>query len=127
MTAQTLIFIAFFLGFAIKIPMFPVHTWLPDAHTEAPAGGSVILGCNFIKAWGLRIYSFFFTNCSRCLQSICRSDGCFIFDCCSLYWLYRNYSKRYETTNCLFINFTYGICDFRLFCHFCYCQSNRLK
>lgn len=49
MTAQTLIFIAFFFGFAIKIPMFPVHTWLPDAHTEAPAGGSVVLAAILLK------------------------------------------------------------------------------
>ncbi|MDP3704597.1 MAG: NADH-quinone oxidoreductase subunit M [Legionellaceae bacterium] len=49
LTAQTLIFISFFLGFAIKIPMFPVHTWLPDAHTEAPAGGSVILAAILLK------------------------------------------------------------------------------
>ncbi len=48
-TAQTLIFIAFFLGFAIKIPMFPVHTWLPDAHTEAPAGGSIVLAAILLK------------------------------------------------------------------------------
>jgi len=49
LTAQTLIFVAFFLGFAIKIPMFPVHTWLPDAHTEAPAGGSVVLAAILLK------------------------------------------------------------------------------
>ncbi len=49
MAAQTLILIAFFLGFAIKIPMFPVHTWLPDAHTEAPAGGSVVLAAILLK------------------------------------------------------------------------------
>ncbi|MDP3560252.1 MAG: NADH-quinone oxidoreductase subunit M [Legionellaceae bacterium] len=49
MPVQTLIFIAFFFGFAIKIPMFPVHTWLPDAHTEAPAGGSVILAAILLK------------------------------------------------------------------------------
>ena len=49
MTAQTLIFIAFFLGFAIKIPMVPVHTWLPDAHTEAPAGGSILLAAILLK------------------------------------------------------------------------------
>jgi NADH-quinone oxidoreductase subunit M len=49
MMAQTLIFIGFFLGFAIKIPMFPVHTWLPDAHTEAPAGGSVVLAAILLK------------------------------------------------------------------------------
>lgn len=47
--AQNLIFIAFFLGFAIKIPMFPVHTWLPDAHTEAPAGGSIVLAAILLK------------------------------------------------------------------------------
>ncbi len=47
--AQTMIFIAFFLGFAIKIPMFPVHTWLPDAHTEAPAGGSIVLAAILLK------------------------------------------------------------------------------
>ena len=49
MTAQTLIFVSFFLGFAIKIPMFPVHTWLPDAHTEAPAGGSIVLAAILLK------------------------------------------------------------------------------
>lgn len=49
LSAQTLIFIAFFFGFAIKIPMFPVHTWLPDAHTEAPAGGSVVLAAILLK------------------------------------------------------------------------------
>ena len=49
MTAQTLMFIAFFLGFAIKVPMFPVHTWLPDAHTEAPAGGSIVLAAILLK------------------------------------------------------------------------------
>lgn len=49
MTAQTLIFISFFLAFAIKVPMFPVHTWLPDAHTEAPAGGSIVLAAILLK------------------------------------------------------------------------------
>ena len=49
MSAQSLIFIAFFMAFAIKIPMFPVHTWLPDAHTEAPAGGSIILAAILLK------------------------------------------------------------------------------
>ena len=43
MTAQKLIFLAFLAAFAVKVPMWPVHTWLPDAHVEAPTGGSVIL------------------------------------------------------------------------------------
>ena len=48
-TAQNWLFAAFALAFAIKVPMFPVHTWLPDAHTEAPTGGSVILAGVMLK------------------------------------------------------------------------------
>ena len=47
--AQILLFIAFFLSFAVKVPMWPVHTWLPDAHVEAPTGGSVILAAITLK------------------------------------------------------------------------------
>ncbi len=49
MTAQILIFLAFLIAFAVKIPMWPVHTWLPDAHVEAPTGGSVILAAIMLK------------------------------------------------------------------------------
>mgnify|MGYP001264894592 FL=1 len=48
-TAQTLLFCAFFAAFAVKVPMFPVHTWLPDAHVEAPTGGSVVLAAIMLK------------------------------------------------------------------------------
>ena len=48
-TAQILLFVAFFLAFAVKVPMWPVHTWLPDAHVEAPTGGSVILAAITLK------------------------------------------------------------------------------
>ncbi len=47
--AQKWIFLAFFLGFAVKVPMFPLHTWLPDAHTDAPTAGSVILAAVMLK------------------------------------------------------------------------------
>ena len=51
-TAQTWIFIALFLGFAIKLPMIPFHTWLPDAHSEAPTAGSVLLAGVLLKMGG---------------------------------------------------------------------------
>ena len=49
---QKVIFIAFLLAFAVKVPMWPVHTWLPDAHVEAPTGGSVILAAIMLKMGG---------------------------------------------------------------------------
>ncbi len=58
LTEQTLIFLAFLAAFAVKVPMWPVHTWLPDAHVEAPTGGSVVLAAILLKMGGYGLLRF---------------------------------------------------------------------
>ena len=59
LTAQVLLFLAFFAAFSVKVPMWPVHTWLPDAHVEAPTGGSIVLAAIMLKlgAYGFLRFS----------------------------------------------------------------------
>jgi len=59
LTAQILLFLAFLAAFAVKVPMWPVHTWLPDAHVEAPTGGSIVLAAIMLKlgAYGFLRFS----------------------------------------------------------------------
>jgi NADH-quinone oxidoreductase subunit M len=67
-TEQTLLFLAFFFAFAIKVPLFPLHTWLPDAHVEAPTAGSVMLASVMLKMGTYGLVRFclpLFPNASR--------------------------------------------------------------
>ena len=73
-TLQFWIFLGFFLGFAIKVPMFPFHTWLPDAHVEAPTAGSVILAGVLLKMGTYGFVRFALPMLPDATQAAARAD-----------------------------------------------------
>ena len=112
---QNILWLAFFSSFAVKMPMWPVHTWLPDAHVEAPTAGSVILAAILLKMAGYGFLRFSIPMFPACIR---------IFYTINIYFkYYSNYlhifscidARRYEKVNCLFFCCSYGLCNFRNF------------
>ena len=102
MTEQVLIFIAFLMAFAVKVPMWPVHTWLPDAHVEAPTGGSVILAAIMLKIGG---YGFLRFSLPITPDASHDAGGGGLYRFC------RTGTAGHEEADCLFIHCPHGFCD----------------
>ena len=104
---QNLLWLAFFSSFAVKTPMWPVHTWLPDAHVEAPTAGSVLLAAILLKMAGYGFIRFslglfpiaadFFTPLIYSLSLVAIVFTSLI-------------ARRYEKTNSVFLSCPYGFC-----------------
>ena len=108
---QNLLWLAFFSSFAVKTPMWPVHTWLPDAHVEAPTAGSVLLAAILLKMAGYGFIRFslgLFPIASEYIHTInictkCNCDHIYVFNCFN--------AGRYEKINCIFFCCSYGLCN----------------
>ena len=103
---QNLLWLAFFSSFAVKTPMWPVHTWLPDAHVEAPTAGSVLLAAILLKMAGYGFIRF-----SLGLFPI--ASELFKFNCYCLHIFSCINARRYEEINSIFFCCSYGFCYFR--------------
>ncbi len=110
MKTQMLIFIAFFAAFAVKVPMWPVHTWLPDAHPEAPTGGSVVLAAVTLKigAYGfVRFILPILPDASRSPQVVGLHHHA-VADRRRLHRLRGAGAGRHEAADRLFVDFAHG-------------------
>ena len=110
---QNLLWLAFFSSFAVKTPMWPVHTWLPDAHVEAPTAGSVLLAAILLKMAGYGFIRFslgLFPIASEIFTPLIYTLKCY---CYRIYIFNCPNAGRYEKTNCIFICCSYGFCNFR--------------
>jgi hypothetical protein len=115
LAAQKLIFIAFLLAFAIKVPMWPVHTWLPDAHVEAPTGGSVILAAILLKMGGYGFVRFSLPMVPDGSRSLLRGhDDCPVADRRGLHRLRGVDAEGHEEADCLLLDRTHGLRDARI-------------
>jgi len=112
---QIWIFAGMFVGFAVKVPMFPFHTWLPDAHTQAPTQGSVILAAILLKlgTYGfVRIALPILPDAAREWATVHRRLG---RDRHHLWCAWLSCTNRHEALDCVFFSCAHGLCDARHF------------
>ena len=112
---QNLLWLAFFSSFAVKTPMWPVHTWLPDAHVEAPTAGSVLLAAILLKMAGYGFIRFslgLFPIASEIFTPLIYTLSVIAIILTSLIALN---ARRYEKTYCLFFCSSYGFVTLGIF------------
>ena len=110
---QRWIFVAFLLAFAVKVPMWPVHTWLPDAHVEAPTGGSVILAAIMLKMGGYGFLRFSLPIAPGCQPRARPADHRAVADRGGLHRLRRAGAGGHEEADRLFVDRAHGLRDAR--------------
>ena len=114
---QNLLWLAFFSSFAVKTPMWPVHTWLPDAHVEAPTAGSVLLAAILLKMAGYGFIRFslgLFPVASEVFTPLIYTLSVIAIIFTSFIALMQEDMKK---LNCVFLCCSHGICYFRYFHH----------
>ena len=106
---QAWLFFAFLIAFAIKVPMWPVHTWLPDAHVEAPTGGSVILAAIMLKVGGYGFIRFSLPIDARCVPGLCLGRDRDVADRDHLHRLCRAGAGGHEEADRVFVDRAHGL------------------